>query len=116
MSWDGTELPGGAELLEIARVTLLESVMPGLEGDARFKALMVANAMAIAARELRSGTGAVTAALRATGGDARALCAEIRAGSRDGDAGMAEALLRLATERCRISAPRAAGKSPGFTA
>ena len=75
-------------------------------GDARFKALMVANAIAIASRELRLGTVAIRAALQAIGTDARTLGAEIRAGAHDDDADLAARLLRLAEERCRISAPR----------
>lgn len=47
------EQPDALALLEIARQTLLEQVVPELAGDARYQALMVANAMAMAMRELR---------------------------------------------------------------
>lgn len=103
MSWDGTEAPDAAGLLEIARATLLADILPKLEGEARFKALMVANAMAIAARQ---GTGGIAEAL-ARLGDPVALCAAIRAGERDDDPETAAALLALAEARCRVSAPKA---------
>ena len=46
------EEPDALDLLEVARETLLEAVAPALDGDARYQALMVANAIAIAIREL----------------------------------------------------------------
>ncbi|POA48304.1 acyl-CoA dehydrogenase [Pseudomonas sp. MPR-ANC1] len=46
--------PNAAELLDIARLTLLEQISPGLPGELRYPLLMIANAMAIAARESRS--------------------------------------------------------------
>lgn len=49
------EQPDALELLAIARETLLEQVLPELAGDARYQALMIASAMAIAMRELRPG-------------------------------------------------------------
>lgn len=45
--------PHAHELLEIARLTLLEQVLPALAGELRYPTLMIANAMAIAARESR---------------------------------------------------------------
>lgn len=45
--------PHAHELLEIARQTLLEQVLPALPGELRYPTLMIANAMAIAARENR---------------------------------------------------------------
>lgn len=50
--------PNADELLEIARATLLEQLLPALPGELRYPALMIANAMAIAARESRLGTQA----------------------------------------------------------
>lgn len=90
-------------LLDIARQTLLSHIVPGLSGDARFKALMVANAMAIAAREMQYGAVAEPA-------DAEALCAAIRAGVHDGDHDLAQRLLQLAQAKCRISS-KTAGKA-----
>jgi hypothetical protein len=90
-------------LLEIARQTLLADIVPGLSGDMRFKALMVANAMAIASREMQYGAVAEPP-------EAAALCAAIRAGVHDGDHDMAQSLLQLAQAKCRIST-KAAGKA-----
>ena len=114
MSWRGEELPDAAGLLEIALATLRAEVVPALEGDARFKALMVANAIAIALRE----TELHTEELRALrdevaafgGGDLARLCKEIRAGgfdpgTEDHDA-LAAVLAAFADTRCRISAPK----------
>jgi hypothetical protein len=107
-AWDGAERPDGAALLDIARRTLLDDIVPGLEGEARLKALMVANALAIALRERQAGGVAEAAAAL---GDPAALCAAIRRGDHDpgsaDHAGVAAALLRLAEAKCRISAPRA---------
>ena len=43
--------PHGNELLAIARRTLLDELLPLIPADRKYDALMVANAMAIAARE-----------------------------------------------------------------
>jgi hypothetical protein len=51
MSW----LDATPDLLEVARRTLREQVMPSLEGGARYEAAMVANAMVIAIREIELG-------------------------------------------------------------
>ena len=48
-------LPGGVDLLSIARETLLSELEPLTSGEARYVLLMVANAMAIAAREAQAG-------------------------------------------------------------
>ena len=47
--------PDAAELLVIARETLLARLLPALPEESRYDALMIANAMAIAARELETG-------------------------------------------------------------
>ena len=49
------EQPDALALLVTARETLLEQLLPQLDGDARYQALMIANAMAMALRELRPG-------------------------------------------------------------
>jgi hypothetical protein len=46
--------PYGNELLRAARQTLLDGLLPLLPADRTYDALMIANAMAIAARELVS--------------------------------------------------------------
>ena len=43
------------DLLDIARSTLLNQVLPHVPGELRYEALMIANAMAIAAREHAAG-------------------------------------------------------------
>ena len=50
-----TDTPDGAALLEEARRTLLEILLPLLPPERRYDGLMVANAMAIAAREAGQG-------------------------------------------------------------
>ncbi|MBI2312175.1 MAG: hypothetical protein HYU77_06730 [Betaproteobacteria bacterium] len=47
--------PRGNDLLAIARETLIDEVLPALPEDKRYAGLMVANAMAIAAREAELG-------------------------------------------------------------
>ena len=47
--------PAGAALLEAARRALMEEGVPGLAGRPRYVALMVANALGIAAREIAEG-------------------------------------------------------------
>lgn len=94
---DATSSASGSsalELLAVARETLLEQVLPVLEGDARYQGLMIANAMAIALRELapdRTDPAAELATLRglyehapeeaggATGEDPAALLARLEA-------------------------------------
>ncbi|MCH8097483.1 MAG: hypothetical protein IID53_10430 [Proteobacteria bacterium] len=53
--------PSGAELLAIARETLLGELLPHAPDAQRYNALMVAAAMAIAAREAEAGDGALVA-------------------------------------------------------
>jgi hypothetical protein len=47
--------PDAAELLAIARATLLDELLPRLPADLRYTALMIANALAIASRERAAG-------------------------------------------------------------
>ena len=53
-----------ADLLEEARRTLLEILLPLLPADHRYDGLMVANAMAIAARQARLGDDLLRAEVR----------------------------------------------------
>ena len=55
--------PDAAELLAIARATLLDKLLPRLADDLRYDALMIANAMAIASREHAAGDAAAQAEL-----------------------------------------------------
>jgi hypothetical protein len=115
------EAPEGPSLLATARDALLQEILPKLTGTDAFTARMIANAMAIAAREAAQDDAWVSATRasmqRLTGAaDApdRALAAAIRAGAYDpGSAHHAEvaAMLRdAARRRCAISTPRALGK------
>ena len=55
--------PDAAELLAIARATLLEKLLPQLPEELRYDALMIANAMAIASREHTAGDAPAQAEL-----------------------------------------------------
>jgi glutathione S-transferase len=123
--------PTGAELLAEARRTLLETLLPLLPSDRRYDALMVANAMAIAARELTDGVGALQTAVgalaslgtRADGADAalaeqlerleRQLARDIRTGAYDAPGSRRDAASRylreVTTARLRLSNPKALG-------
>jgi hypothetical protein len=59
--------PDATELLEIARRTLLDEILPRLPEELRYSARMVANAMAIAAREHAAGDAAAQAELARLG-------------------------------------------------
>lgn len=91
----------GERLLETARDVLRDELLPALPAQLRHAALMVANAMAIAARELdRCADAALDQAREA---EDRRLCAAIRAG--DVDDGEAAAQLHarlLAGTRARV--------------
>ncbi len=98
--------PGGAELLRLARERLLQELLPLLPEHERYAARMVANAMAIAARELEGEAKKPSA--RALREGAR-LAADIRAGLHDAPAARARLheALRVATrERLTTSNPR----------
>ena len=56
--------PGAAELLAIARKTLLEELLPTLPKGQRYTALMSANAMAIAKREIETGVDELNSELQ----------------------------------------------------
>ena len=103
--------PNGADLLDVARISLLEDVAPTLQGQQRYTVLMVANAMGIAAREIteavrsRRAWSAVLDRVPGSGGtpaDAsiRELVGSIRSGEHDADAALFDAL----TETVEIAA------------
>ena len=124
-----TDRPNGAELLKIAREALLRELAAELPESKRYLALMIANAMAIAAREAELGDGADRAELTSlrmlfqepgpdTSEDVadrlealnRRLCAEIRAGKftrGDAEARLRDHLRRSAEARVAISNPKA---------
>jgi hypothetical protein len=108
--------PGGAELLRVARKKLLEELLARIPEADRYAARMIANAMAIAARELdcaQSMTAEETGRLREA--DAR-LAADIRAGRYDApqeSARLLEQLRHDTEQRLAVSNPRIlSGKKP----
>lgn len=109
------EEPTAADLLDTARDLLLADLLPKLPEAQRFAARMVANALAIAAREARDDGGWIAEAeagiAALAGGDAARFAAMIRTGAFDpgaeGHRAAARLLLTIARARCAISAPRA---------
>lgn len=81
--------PSGAALLDAARRSLMDEVVPGLEGRPRYVALMVANAIGIVSREI--GAANAENALLAIA-EPNSLTQAIRAGAHDGDAVLFEGL------------------------
>lgn len=113
--------PEGAELLRLARRSLLDDLLGALPEDKRYEALMVASAMAIALRELEAGEqrDAERLALEAVVGPGREedldavllslrrrLAEEIRAGKRDAAPEIYELLQRDARTRLALSNPK----------
>ena len=102
--------PSGAYLLDAARRALTEEVVPGLTGRARYVALMVANAIGIASREITEADR-----LSATGADVLAaepvetLIKAIRAGARDADPDLHAALEAAAAVSAQVWKPGASG-------
>ncbi len=113
-----SHLHATGDLLAVARAALRERVMPGLDGEGRYEAAMVVNAMAIAIREIEFGSqvqaeerellenfygtaGTCLAELR------QRLCRDLRAGrfatSRAGE--LRDLLSRLVHARLTISNP-----------
>ena len=125
---NGNEAGDAADLLATAREALLAEILPALPDDRRYTTLMIANAMAIAAREFALGSGAderEVERLRGLAADAaspaepesgdlpalrRIVAAAIRAGRFD-DAAHAEAitgeLMHVVADRVAISNPKA---------
>jgi hypothetical protein len=87
------ELMPGERLLETARDVLRDQLLPALPPQQRHAALMVANAMAIAARELNRRSD--PAADEARAALDRRLSASIRAGHVDGGPAAAQLHARL---------------------
>jgi hypothetical protein len=67
------DISDAADLMTTAREALLRDLLPALSGERRYAALMIANGMAIAAREHRLGTDAA----RNEGARLRNLLAEL---------------------------------------
>jgi hypothetical protein len=112
--------PDGARLLALARRELLESLLPQLQGESRYRARLIANAMKLAAAELEDAPPeraetlhrlrGLAAAVLPGGTDvsamadpdiADALAAGLRAGRLDGRRDVYALLERLTEERRR---------------
>ena len=100
--------PYGAALIDAARRALADEVVPGLTGRPRYVALMVANALGIAMREIAEADALARAAARLGSGhpDAddpvAALAGAIRAGGRDADADVHAALTEAVEVAARV--------------
>jgi hypothetical protein len=125
------ERPFGPELLDVARRVLRERLLPRLPADCRYDALMVANAMGIAARDAEAGTAPLLAELEGLAnlygsappqattqqqlfGALRAanqrLARDIRAGSfTDRDPAVRAHLRRSLEDQLAVSNPKAVG-------
>jgi uncharacterized protein DUF6285 len=122
------DVPDAADLLATARDTLVDELLPALPGERRYTALMIANAMAIAARELALGAQATRreierlrpfAAQEVAPSDPgeddvhalrRSVAAAIRDGRFDDDAhaeALQASLFDIAVDRLAISNPKA---------
>jgi len=124
-----SDIPDATELLAIARSTLLEKLLPSVPEELRYDALMIANAMAIAAREHAAGDTAMHAEvvrlsallkkqcepraganLKSARSDLnRRLAAHIRAGRFDDRdrAALLDHLAQTAADELAVSNPRA---------
>lgn len=91
-----TDRPNAQELIEIARATLGAELLPFLPPEKRLTGLMVASALAIAAREQGASLPEVPAAA----------ITDIRGGKHDSDKTLYAALLAEAHARATISNPK----------
>lgn len=120
------ERPLGSELLEIARSVLREKLLKNLPTELHYDALMIANAMAIAARQLEFGEkpeqeemASLLALLNETkqADNLRAellrlnrlLVNKVRSGEFDNGAAAKAHLWAAAVQKCKESAPKALG-------
>lgn len=95
--------PDAAELLAIARATLIAEIVPALSGEQRLTGLMVANALGMAEREMAARAPQPNAEAEAA---ERTLAGRIRTGACDADRGIHDRLLHDAEARVAISNPR----------
>ena len=93
--------PDAEALIAECRRVLQEELAPGLQGEGRFKALMIANALGMAGRELTA------PAEQADGEAAARLVAALRRGEGHGSAETYAALKRDVEGRVAISNPKA---------
>lgn len=100
MSGDAMDLLDGA-------AALLRALAPSLSAEARYLALLSANAVATARRDVALAPR-VAAARAALGADPAAITAAIRAGRHDDDAALHARLVALAELRAWVADPKAA--------
>lgn len=93
-----SEQPDGSVLLAEARRLTIEEFLPLLPEERRYEGRMVANAMAIAGREL--------SALRPTAPELKALATAIRSGKHDSDKTLRDRLAADVLARLAISNPK----------
>lgn len=94
------------DLLETAARVLREEVVDGLSGKARYQALMIANAVAIAARQIRDVPRQDLVDIPATA-DAESLVQAIREGTLDGRADVFEWIVSGLRAEVAVSNPKA---------
>src|SRR5215204_4569249 len=112
--------PFGAALLDVAHQALTQEIAPALQGQQRYVALMVANAIGIVAREIEQADKVAKAWDRALvrvehDGDVEAsasrLVQAIRRGKHDADPALHSALLETALVAAGIWKPALATRS-----
>ena len=101
-----TQRPGPEDLLATAVSVLREHVVGGLSGDARYQVLMVANAIAIAARQIGDTPREDLADIPAAA-DAASLVQAIREGTLDGRADIHDWIVRRLRAQVSVSNPKA---------
>ncbi len=107
-----TDQPDARGLVEIALKTFREVVLPAVPAEQRFPALMIANALSIAERELKGGGDAAGSLQRLLGeeGDAdtlsRKLCAAIAEGRFDDRPDLRPVLWEITRARLAVSNPK----------
>jgi hypothetical protein len=114
--------PDARGLVAIALQTFRDSILPGVPAERRFEALMIANALSIAERELAAAPGPALAAVGGLIGEsgdlevlAPRLCEAIDAGAFDTPERQAElrkALRELTRARLSVSNPRLLDSGP----
>ena len=101
-----SQRPGPEDLLETAARVLRQHVAGGLSGKARYQALMVANAIAIAGRQVGQAPPQELADIPAAE-DPAALVEAIREGTLDGRTDVFDWILRGLRAEVGVSNPKA---------
>jgi len=110
------EQPDATDLLNTARDSLLQKLLPTLPAHLHYEARMIANAMAIAARAAGVDAAPLATRLRSFADDEAHFAARIRAGAYPPGSpayvGAAKLLQEMVRLRCTVSAPRALKGEP----